>query len=220
VLNDKLDARLQELIKQWNIAEGRIKQAENVRAQEIVSSAIYELRYAGRKTIDAIYLVLTTDWQNDDELEGPIRAYIEDAIEDCIKAKHDAIDAALSFVTRWLAEQEIRIGLKYIQQFYPNYLEIVARIADIQEEIEESRRNRTEKRDSIYDKIDVEGYDAILKLYRNMMVSRNLVDRTIRKDKIRDNVLLGLGIAGAVGLIVAVLDLYFHLFPIIHNTLP
>jgi hypothetical protein len=44
-------------------------------------------------------LVLTTDWQNDDELEGPIRAYIEDAIEDCIKAKHDAIDAALSFVT-------------------------------------------------------------------------------------------------------------------------
>ena len=42
MLNDKLDERLRELISQWNIAERRIKQAENARAQEIVSSAIYE----------------------------------------------------------------------------------------------------------------------------------------------------------------------------------
>jgi len=131
VLNEKLDARLLELIKQWNIAEGRIKQAENVRAQEIVSAAIYELRYAGRKVVDAISLAQTTEWESDDAAEGRIRAFIEDAIEDCVKAKHDAIDAALSFVTRWFFDQERQIGLKLVQQFYPHYLEITAKIADM-----------------------------------------------------------------------------------------
>ncbi len=86
MLNKKLDARLRELIVQWGIAERRIKQAENARAQEIVSSAIFELRYAGRKVVDAIDLVLTEKWQSDDAIEEQIHAYIDDAIEDCVKA--------------------------------------------------------------------------------------------------------------------------------------
>jgi hypothetical protein len=106
MLSDKLDARLRELISQWGIAERRIKQAENARAQEIVSSAIYELRYADRKIVDLLELALTQDWENDDKSADQIHAYIEDAIEDCVKAKHDAIDAVMSFVVRWFSEQE------------------------------------------------------------------------------------------------------------------
>jgi hypothetical protein len=52
MLNDELDNALRELITQWNVAERRIKKAEQVRANEVVASAIFELRYAGRKIID------------------------------------------------------------------------------------------------------------------------------------------------------------------------
>src|SRR5260370_24083743 len=110
MLTEKRDGRLRELITQWNIAERRIKQAENIRAQEIVSSAIYELRYAGRKLIDCIELVLTKDWEHDEVLIEQIHTFLDDAIEDCVKAKHDAIDASMSFVTRWFYEQENKIG--------------------------------------------------------------------------------------------------------------
>src|SRR5260370_28518963 len=121
MLTEKLDGRLRELISQWNIAERRIKQAENARAQEIVSSAIFELRYVGRKVVDAIHLVLDKNWENDEAAAEQIHAYIDDAIEDCVKAKHDAIDAVMSFVVRWFWEQERLIGLRNVQQFYPDY---------------------------------------------------------------------------------------------------
>lgn len=210
MIDAELMERLQELIKQWNIAEGRIKQAENIRAQEIVSSAIFELRYAGRKIIDSISLSLATDLNADPKARDQVRAYIEDAIEDCIKAKHDAIDAALSFVTRWFAEQEQRLGLKHLQQFYPNYLEITAKIVEIHEKVEESRQNRTTKRDSIYADIDTQGYDLILKLYKEMSLSRDRVERTIRNEKLKDKFMLWLAIAGGIGVLITIFDIAFH----------
>ena len=59
MLDDRFDKLFRALIEQWNIAERRIKKAEQVRGNEVVSSAIFELRYAGRKLIDAHSLVLT-----------------------------------------------------------------------------------------------------------------------------------------------------------------
>jgi hypothetical protein len=183
MLTEKLDARLRELITQWNIAERRIKQAENARAQEVVASAIFELRYAGRKVVDAIHLVLSQNWQDDETTAEQIHAYIDDAIEDCIKAKHDAIDAVMSFVVRWFLEQERLIGLRNVQNFYPKYLPLTAKITDIQEKIEQSRGDRTRLRESIYDEIEKDGYDEILELYKEMRSSRKRVDRVIWRER-------------------------------------
>jgi hypothetical protein len=211
ILTDKLDDRLHELIKQWGIAERRIKQAENARAQEIVSSAIYELRYSGRKIVDAIQLALTTDWRNDEGAAEQIHAYIDDAIEDCIKAKHDAIDATMSFVIRWFSEQEQVIGLRHIQTFFPRYLEITSKISDIQEKIEESRGDRTRLREMIYDDIEKNGYDEILKLYKEMKASRERVARVIRYEKLKDRALWFFGGIGVVALIGEIVHLWLVL---------
>jgi hypothetical protein len=95
MFDDDIDRLFEQLDTQWNIAERRIKKAEQVRGGEVVSSAIFELRYAGRKLIDALELLRTKNW-NDNKVEyDKIRRFLHDAIEDCVKAKHDAIDSML-----------------------------------------------------------------------------------------------------------------------------
>jgi hypothetical protein len=67
LFGDAIDSSLSELIKQWNIAERRIKKAEQVRGNEVVASAIFELRYAGRKMIDSVEISLNSDLNTDTE---------------------------------------------------------------------------------------------------------------------------------------------------------
>ena len=45
MLNSELDKLFKDAIAQWNIAERRIKKAEQVKGNEVVNSAIFELRY-------------------------------------------------------------------------------------------------------------------------------------------------------------------------------
>jgi hypothetical protein len=54
-------------------------------------------------------------------------------------------------------------------------------IKRIQDKIEESRGDRTALRDSIYDGIEVNGYDQVLTLYYNMRLSRELMESEVRK---------------------------------------
>jgi len=182
MLDEKLDAAFKELIEQWNIAERRIKAAEQVRANEVVASAIFELRYAGRKVTDALTLILKQDWHNPETYEK-IHAYIADATEDCVKAKHDAIDAIIDFVTTWFYRIELSLGLAAVQQFFPTYIAIRTIIADIQDRISESRGDRTISRDAIYNEIEEKYLPDILALYRQMQFSNPAVSAAARKDR-------------------------------------
>lgn len=174
-----LDKTLRALIEEWNIAERRIKKAEHVRGEEVVISAIFELRYAGRKMIDAFQLALDGDWKTDLARYGNIREQLEDAREDCIKAKHDAIDAMLTFVTLWFGEIEKDLGLAGIVDVFPNYVDLTSQITTIQEKIAMSRQNRAAGRDGIYDEIEKSDFDEILALYEKMLNSKERVTRMI-----------------------------------------
>jgi hypothetical protein len=208
VLEERLDNALTGLIRQWNIAEGRIKQAEQVRANEVVAAAIFELRYAGRKVVDAIHLALTEDWRRDAAVYDRIFAYIADATEDCVKAKHDAIDAMLDFVTSWFATVEKTLDLEEVQRFFPDYIKITASIAGIQDRIAESRRDRTKLRDSIYDEIEQNGeFAAILELYKRMLLSSERVADTIVIARRRETRMMRLHIAAVVLGTVALADI-------------
>jgi hypothetical protein len=185
MLDDRLNRALHELIKQWNIAEHRIKKAEQVRANEVVASAIFELRYAGRKHIDATKLIIDNDLSNNQDIYEKVYAFILDATEDCVKAKHDAIDAMLNFVTSWFYEKEKIWDVSEIQQLFPKYLEVTSRISIIQERIAESRNNRTEKRDTIYDDIDENDFASILELFNTMKASQEKIDGVSKRKRLR-----------------------------------
>jgi hypothetical protein len=203
-----LKERISELINQWNIAERRIKRAEQVRENEIVSTAIYELRYAGRKVMDAIYLYQNYGL-NDTDTYNRIRAYVEDAIEDCVKAKHDAIDSMIDFVTTWLYEQEREIGLGKMQLFYPGYLSILTKIGNIQELVEESRGDRTKRRDSLYDEIENSGYSDVVNFYFQIRRSINRVAHDVNRQKIREICVVSVGII-EIFLAIVLIGIHFE----------
>jgi hypothetical protein len=217
MLNPNLDQSLLELIKQWNIAEKRIKKAEQVRAEQVVASAIFELRYAGRKIIDALEICLTTDINTDPAATERVHTYIADATEDCVKAKHDAIDAMMTFVTTWFRRAEDFLTLEKVQQFFPDYLRITSTISTIQHNIIESRGDRTRLRDAIYDDIEVRGYDPVLELYDQMRLSGERVSAAVeeeRRRRKRDRIIVVIGvILGIAGLAELIFSLtrYFLL---------
>ncbi|MCJ2119306.1 hypothetical protein MKK65_22500 [Methylobacterium sp. J-001] len=175
------------LITQWNIAEQRIKRAEQVRGNEIVAAAIFELRYAGRKIIDSIEIVLNFDIANDTEKRSRVANYLADATEDCVKSKHDAIDAMLNFVTSWFDELEKKVGPKRLHETFPDYLEVLGLISGIQEQIAESRSDRNKLRDAIYNRIDGDDYERILKLFVIMKSSSERVALIARKERQKEN---------------------------------
>jgi hypothetical protein len=218
MLDDKLDKALAECIKQWNIAERRIKKAEQVRGNEVVSSAIFELRYAGRKIIDALYLCLTSDLK-DPEVYAKVHAFIADATEDCVKAKHDAIDSMMDFVVIWFNEVEKQLSLATVQQFFPDYLETSGLINGIQNRIEESRQDRTKLRDSIYDAIDDGGdYQKILNLFDRMRNSKERVNAAIAKQRREHTWMRRLAIAGAITGALALIGEGIHLYFVFNPT--
>jgi hypothetical protein len=198
MLNEKLDKSVRALIVQWNIAEQRIKKAEQVRGGEVVASAIFELRYAGRKIIDALDIILEHNIAADTAAHDRVHDYLSDATEDCVKAKHDAIDAIMSFVTGWFKKIEAKVSLTKVQTLFPDYLEATGKIADIQAKITESRKSRTKLRDAIYNAIDQGDYDKILALFERMERSKDRVEAEILGAKIKEGFLWFLTIAGVV----------------------
>lgn len=210
MFDPEIDSVFTLLIEQWNIAERRIKKAEFVAANNVVSSAIFELRYAGRKIVDSLLLLQTENWKADDTERQKILASLADATEDCVKAKHDAIDAILLFVASWFDRTERQSGLSEIQKYFPDYIEITGKIIDLQNRISESRGDRTVLRDTIYDGIESEGYDEVLALYEKMRQSEPRVQREIRAERRRTRILVW---GTIVAVVVALLALGIGVLP-------
>jgi hypothetical protein len=213
LLDEKLDGLLKDLNTQWNIAERRIKKAEFVQGGVVVNSAIFELRYAGRKLIDAHALIREKDWKNDSKTYEDICRFLADAIEDCVKAKHDAIDAMVDFVTNWFNELEARVGPEKLVSLFPEYLVTTASIAQIQDKIAQSRENRIAARDGVYDEIEKVEYKSLLDLYDKMRLSRDRIDlihSSQRRKERSDFYLLFVPAAAAVFLVL--LEIYKLIF--------
>jgi hypothetical protein len=87
-------------------------------------------------------------------------------------------------------------------------------IATIQDNITASRGDRNRLRDSIYDDIDVKGYDEILQLYDQMRLSGARVGAEVAEDRRRRRRELALVIGGVIlgfaGLIEFILSFFRH----------
>ena len=183
LIDAKIDAAVENLIREWNTAERQIKMAEQIRRAEIVAASIFELRYAGRKVIDVLDLVLHED-RTKSEVSEKIYALIVDATEDCLRANFDAVDAAIDYITLWLYDNERNFGIKNLIRYFPRYAEITGQIADIQEKIAEAREHRA-KRQQIYEDIVSKKWADIVSLFDQMRISDARILVAAERDKRR-----------------------------------
>ena len=140
----------------WDKAEHAIKLAEQVNGQ-VVNPAIYELRYAGRRLIEAYHLEASGDLTKCADL-------LRDAQMDCMRARHDAIDAATSKVTVHLELAVQNLGAGRVLSCFPNWADTYQHLSAVREKIAVSRGARND-RAAIYEAIESADLPKIIKLY-------------------------------------------------------
>lgn len=185
---------LRDIRGEWNKAEAAIKRSEQV-ALEVAFPSIIELRYAGRRIVDAL------DAAHRGAGEDKVRAFLEDARFCCHRSQHDAIDAAMSKIGIDLDDLTSRLGFDAVIAAYPEFRDFYADFTVAREKIVASRENR-EDRIGIYDAIMAVDLPNMIARYERIMAVRPIAKHAALRRR------LG-GINGAVVLVVAILAMTF-----------
>lgn len=159
-----------EIQSEWNKAEEAIKRSEHV-VTDVSIPAITELRYAGRRIVDAMAFA-----GKDGDHSDKIKALLEDARFCCHRAQHDAIDAAMAKISIDLDNLVNKLGLEPVAKAYPPFQVFYATFALAQERVASSRGNR-EDRNAIYDTITEIDLPAMVRCYREVMVVRPIIKK-------------------------------------------
>jgi len=149
-LSEEIEAALVELSLEWNKAEGAIKLAEQVNG-EIINPAIYELRYAGRRLIEAFARVSSGN------VAEALRL-LRDAHFDCCRARHDAIDAATAKIVSDLEIAVARLGPEAVLTSFPEFSQLLGALGEVRDKIAISREDR-QNRDAIYETLESGKFD-------------------------------------------------------------
>lgn len=135
-------SKLESLMEEWDKTEEVLKIAE-VATKNAISPAIWELRYAGRRVVDALLA-----YKNGKPNEQII-SLLDDAIFDCHRARHDAIDATIAFFAKKIEIASNAFEGGILEKEFPSFLKLNDLVIAIQEKIQKSRRDRL-KRDCTY----------------------------------------------------------------------
>lgn len=187
---DDFRGLLDSINNEWNRAEGDIKQAEQVCAK-VIEPAINELRYAGRRLIDAIS-------STGKGITPPnIESLLTDALFDCHRARHDAVDAATSKITLDLDILQTKLGIDVVLQAFPDFPKLVREVDALREKIVASRKIRT-NRENIYTGIEAVDFPELVSRY-NMLRSSEPIMLKLAKGRRRERAYtLAFGIGGIV----------------------
>lgn len=126
---------LADIASKWDQAEEAIKLAEQV-THSVTYPAIAELRYAGRRIVDVL-----NEIANSNE-EARIAELLHDAKFDCLRARHDATDAAASKIALDLEIMRKKLGYNAILKTCPDFAAFTNLLVHINEK---SHRSSSEK---------------------------------------------------------------------------
>lgn len=163
-------AILRDIAKEWNKAEAAIKRSEQI-AGDVSIPAISELRYAGRRMIDAL------DASHHNGNEDRIKALFEDARFCCHRAQHDAIDAAMAKIGIDLDNLTNKLGFEAVLHAYPDFREFYSDFSIARGKIALSRGNRND-RIGIYEAITAVDLPNLAERHERLMAARPIAKWT------------------------------------------
>jgi hypothetical protein len=196
--------KLKEIRAEWDKAESSIKIAEQINNQ-VVFPAVKELRYAGRRIVDALANCATTGD------EAAIRALLDDALFDCYRARHDAIDAAVSKVSTHLDAVTGKLGYRAFVDAFPDFAVLYDELGKAQEIIASSRGMRSD-RDKLYTAIESVNLPPLVALYRKFKSSEPVMRGLAQEERRLRAITIGSAVVlGVAALIVAIWQLVVSL---------
>lgn len=153
--------------KEWDKAEHSIKLAEQV-GNQVVFPAIKELRYGGRRIIDALAVL------SENGPAADVKALMDDALFDCYRARHDAVDAVISTIAAELDVTAKKLGYRPIIDAYPNYPKLLQTLRSAQTAIAASRGIRKD-RDKIYTALESVDLVALIDQYNDFKLCGDIM---------------------------------------------
>lgn len=195
----EFEAHCSSICNEWDEAELAVKIAEQVQ-REVVGPSIAELRYAGRKIVQAIAVRAS-------DPDKAIRL-LYDAEFDCYRARHDAIDAATSYMADIMFWACKELGVNNVTTSFPRFSELNTMLVAVRQKIAKSRQNRDD-RDVIYRIIQETDLPKMNELYGEFKANEKIImlsAKQDRKDKLRNNIF------GYAGLLSVALSIIFYFF--------
>jgi hypothetical protein len=163
--NEALLAEIKDLARLWDEVEARVKDAEDLLGEPVVAS-LNELRYGGRRFVDLVHLALTGESPNTDD----VRLILFEAKQNCIRARHDAIDSLYFEAREYFKSAEKTFNITIITKIYPQYLEVQKIMRDAGRVISQSREQRA-KRPELYETIWKDQLPQIMDAYHALRTS-------------------------------------------------
>ena len=188
--------RFARICNEWDKAEKDIKLAEQV-SHKVVFPSIKELRYAGRRIVEAL------NGLNDDATDDDIQKLLEDAEYDCHRARHDAIDAATAKIAYDIEIAVSKLGYDPILRAFSKFSELRRKLNLVRAKITESRGDR-ENREAIYSVIEVTDFQEIVDLFAEFQENEPVMKGLAKSQRRRTALSYSIGIAS---LILAVITL-------------
>ena len=197
---------------QWNTAEEYVKKVERLRRGLVVGASINEFRYAGRRMVEAYSLIKAAE--NDPNKRGEALGLLREVKHFCLRAQHDAMDAAVTYIDQALAKFEEEFGADLLHEKFPHYLAMKEALREVSEVMSASRLNR-DARDELYLKIREDLVPTLIDHHNSLETSGVVLiaayTRRVKGEKREEARFLLTISVGAVAAIAAVAAL----FPII-----
>lgn len=185
MIDNRAKSVLLEAASEWDKAEKTIKQAERLRS-EVVIASINELRYAGRRLVDAINIAFKDSELTEAELQE-IDRYIGEVRLNCLRAQHDAIDAAALFINKHIELMVEQFGYARVYHHFPNYIPLRTLMDEIDDVVTDSRGDRN-GREEAYIKIHNEHLPKLITFYRELKVSEAILLDAVENEQSKDEI--------------------------------
>ena len=193
--------KISELSAHWNAIEERIKEAEYI-LNEVAFLAINELRYAGRKIIDAwdIYNKPIDNQEDQKQFDDCLTV----AKQYLLNADHDVTDAICLLVHRQVSEFVERYGKRTITKYFHDFPAFENEMKKINATVSGSRKNRHE-RVQTYDYIANEYIPQLLDYYQKLLTSAEIALADEKRQRFVNWCFAIFGILGSAASIISML---------------
>ena len=181
-MDEATRATLREIATEWDKAERLMKLAERLRG-EVIQDSVNELRYAGRRLVDAMNVA--EEAEHDETKRREFGRFVDDCLFRVHCAQHDAIDASVLFVQRAVQEYESEFGLVLLITHFPAVAELRAAMADADGVIVSSREFRG-KRAQEYDKLALNHLPTIITVFNTIATNRASLEALVRDRRAQD----------------------------------
>lgn len=166
-------------------------------------ASVQELRYAGRRFAQILEICHGKSASFSKSELQELETHLIEAIQNCIKARHDALDAAVHFIHKRISALISSVGLPEVRAHFPNFNLLENEIKAIDRKIIEARADRS-KLDVNYDAILVQHREKLIKFYKELESSEFAIRRALLSQ--RNINLRRLAISSVIGFFLGIIS--------------